>query len=67
MNTDIKIQKALDIAFQYGQIDGSHHKMWIIDQMVRVLTGELYNSWVQEYKEDSNGEEVYEWDEGINP
>lgn len=34
-----KIAKALSIAFQYGQIDGDHHKAWVIDQMVRALIG----------------------------
>jgi len=34
-----KINKALDFAYCYGQIDGDHHKEWVIDQMVRALTG----------------------------
>jgi hypothetical protein len=34
-----KIAKALDLANSYGGIDGAHHKMWVIDQMVRALTG----------------------------
>ena len=33
-----KINKALEIAFEYGQIDGEHHKTWVIDQIVRTLT-----------------------------
>jgi len=33
------IVKALQIAFESGQTDGAHHKMWVIDQMVRALTG----------------------------
>lgn len=33
------IAKALQIAFQSGQVDGAHHKDWVIDQMVRALTG----------------------------
>lgn len=32
------IQKALAIAVQFGGIDGSHHRAWAIDQMVRALT-----------------------------
>jgi len=32
------IEKALEIAVQYGGIDGAHHKTWVIDQMVRALT-----------------------------
>lgn len=34
-----RIHAAIDIAVRYGGNDGSHHKMWVIDQMVRVLTG----------------------------
>ena len=34
-----EVQKALDIAVQFGGIDGDHHKAWVIDQMVRALTG----------------------------
>jgi hypothetical protein len=33
------ISKALEIAIRSGGVDGSHHKMWTIDQMVRALTG----------------------------
>ena len=31
-------QRALAIADAYGSVDGGHHKMWVIDQMVRALT-----------------------------
>lgn len=34
-----RIAKALAIAVAYGGNDGSHHKNWTIDQMVRALTG----------------------------
>ena len=34
-----RINAALDIAECYGNVDGSHHKMWCIDQMVRALLG----------------------------
>lgn len=39
MTAEEKIKKALEIAVSYGNIDGAHHKMWTIDQMVRALTG----------------------------
>lgn len=62
-----KIDKALEIAFQYGQIDGSHHRLWVIDQMVRVLSDD-YDTFVKEYEEeDENGEKLYIWDCGITP
>jgi len=34
-----RIKDALSYAERYGQIDGAHHKAWVIDQMVRALTG----------------------------
>lgn len=34
-----RIAAALALASNYGGIDGDHHKMWVIDQMVRVMTG----------------------------
>lgn len=61
-----RIEKALEIAFRYAQIDGAHHKAWVIDQMVRALTDDEYEAWVKEYKEDESGEE-YDWDCGIAP
>jgi len=34
-----KIQEALDLILEYGGIDGGHHKQWVLDQVVRTLTG----------------------------
>lgn len=39
VDLDNRIQKALNVAASYGTTDGGHHKMWVIDQMVRELTG----------------------------
>ncbi len=38
IDAEDRIRKALDIA-TWGTVDGGHHKMWVIDQMVRALTG----------------------------
>lgn len=66
-----RIEGALNIANQYGQIDGDHHKTWVIDQMVRILTGDMYEKWVEDYQlnEDNPDEpdDQYEWDTGIAP
>ncbi len=64
-----RIQKALKIAWSYGQIDGSHHKAWVIDQMVRALCGseEDYAEWVKEYETPVGYNEYFEWDTGIAP
>ena len=34
-----RIEEALKVVTQYGGTDGDHHKAWVIDQMVRALTG----------------------------
>ena len=64
-----KISAALDTAMRYGQIDGDHHKAWVIDQMVRELLGcqEKYVIWVEEYERGEDGPQTYEWDSGIAP
>ncbi len=73
--------RALSIASQYGWVDGGHHKMWVIDQMVRALTGcpEVRDVGVdargQPYERvrlgesDSYRDFIAEggWDEGIAP
>jgi hypothetical protein len=53
------VRKALRIAINYGTVDGSHHKAWVIDQMVRELLGE------DEYRRFRLV--VGDWDEGITP
>ena len=62
-----KIKKAVDLAVRYGGIDGSHHKAWTIDQMVRALTGDSYDKVVREAKVGENGSNTYDWDVGIAP
>ena len=66
---DERIEKALEIAWDYGQIDGSHHRLWVIDQMVRVLCGneEEYKKWVKKYEEPLEDGDYYSWDKGIAP
>lgn len=67
-----RINSAIRLAYNYGQIDGSHRKMWVIDQMVRALfgSGDRYDSWVYDYEQgdsDVDEEMSYEWDKGIAP
>lgn len=61
-----RIKNALKYAWSYGQIDGSHHKMWVIDQMARALLEEEYEEWVKSY-ETPDGDDYWEWDTGIAP
>lgn len=60
-------KKVLDLIFEYGQIDGVHHKMWVIDQIVRILTKDKYNEWIKNYVYDEETGDIYDWDKGIAP
>lgn len=62
-----RIDKAIELAVRFGGIDGSHHKTWVIDQMVRVLAGVQYNKIVADAKNGENGPYTYSWDVGIAP
>jgi len=62
-----RILGAITIAEDYGGIDGGHHKTWVIDQMVRILLGEKYETFVKEYCDGEDGPNTYEWEEGIAP
>ena len=61
--------RVVELITQYGGIDGAHHKQWLLDQTLRTLLGDSYNSWREAYDNhtDENGEIYGEWDEGIAP
>jgi len=65
--THLSVDLALGIASRYAQIGGHHHKAWVIDQMVRALTGDAYDEWVRQYKADGDDPNAYTWWEGIAP
>jgi hypothetical protein len=56
--TAARITAAVAVADQYAQIDGAHHKMWVIDQMLRRLLQDDYDAWVAAHPD---------WDAGIAP
>jgi hypothetical protein len=75
-----RIDEALSVAYQFGGIDSEDHKQWVIDQMVRALTGctleargvdavesPEYQQWVRDAKSGENGPDTYTWEEGIAP
>ncbi len=62
-----KIDKALELAMAYGDIDGAHHKMWVIDQMVRVLAENNYDRLITRHNQGNCGPDTYSWDTGISP
>lgn len=64
---EIRVLNALDLAAKYGGIDGDHHKAWVIDQMVRALAGDRYETFVSFVCSGEDGPNTYEWNEGIAP
>lgn len=64
---DKRIEAALKVARECGQYDGGHHKMWVIDQMVRALTEGEYDGWVADARKGEDGPDTYSWDTGIAP
>ena len=61
------VPAALEVALRFGGIDGDHHKSWVIDQMVRALTGDGYEAFVADAEAGEDGPDTYPWDEGIPP
>jgi hypothetical protein len=62
------VKQALIVA-EGGLTDGAHHKMNVIDQMVRALLPDdaTYRAWVAELEgDDGEGGVEYEWDTGIS-
>jgi hypothetical protein len=64
-----RTDKAIQMAVSCGGIDGSHHKDWVIDQMVRILAGsdEQYQKIVADACDGEDGPKTYSWEEGIAP
>lgn len=57
-----------------GIPDGDHHKAWIIDQIVRILTGcedgnesDEYVKFLADYARGEDGPHTYSWNLGIAP
>lgn len=62
-----RVRAAIELAIRYGGIDGAHHKMWVIDQMLRVLCGDAYIDTIREACDGEDGPNTYDWDTGIAP
>ena len=62
-------KKVLELATEGIFTDGSHHKQWYLDQIVRILTGSEieYLMWVDKSQAGEDGPRTYSWDEGIAP
>lgn len=64
---DTAQEEALKIAAQFGPIPGALHKEWVIDQMVRSLTGDTYPGWVDSVQKMGNDYPIYLWGTGEKP
>lgn len=58
------IADAIRVAEDWGHAEGDHHKAWVIDQMVRALTGVDYEHWVAAYEASNEGSI---WIQGVSP
>ena len=59
MTSEEMIIEAVNLATVFGFDDGSHHKQWVIDQMLRILLGK------EEYENFRKANP--DWDPGIAP
>ena len=66
MTPEERIDMALRLIYDFGGIDGAHHKQWLLDQIVKALSPD-YEAWVQEYQNGEYGPITYKWDTGITP
>lgn len=46
-----KLEAIVEIAVDYGETDGAHHKQYALDQIIRIALGpEVYAAWSEENK-----------------
>lgn len=64
---DQRVVEALELIERFITIDGSHHKQWVLDQVVRKLTGDKYEEFRAGFIEFDGGESCDAYDEGTPP
>jgi len=62
-----RINEAISIALEFGGVDGSHHKQWVIYQMVRELAGKRYKRIIANACDEKDKPRTFSWDDGIAP
>lgn len=55
-----RVCKAMNLIYSYGQIDGDHHKRWVIDQVVRQLLDADYDRFVAFHNDGEDGPDTCE-------
>lgn len=61
------VDRAIKIAIRFGGLTKAPQKSWVIDQMVRALTGDSYEKTIAAAKAGSESFAPYEWDRGEAP
>lgn len=67
-----KIDRIDDLILTYGHLTDTEKQVWVLDQVIRIIHGENYDKWVEEYElpvmEDDEGRVLkYDWDTGVEP
>lgn len=57
------LERIAALIIDEGDVDGAHHKQWVLDQCLRLAAGEAYSTMTMIYL-DITGRE---WDAGIVP
>jgi len=58
---------SLNVADYCNEMDSSDFKQWVIDQMVRRLTGPYYPKWVAAFETGEDAPQTYRYDTGTAP
>lgn len=66
---DDRINETVELIRTCGGFDGEHHKQWVLDQVLRNLLQDTYESVIAEWnaETDEDGELYSPWDEGVAP
>ncbi len=59
-----KLDRIETMILSYGEIDGAHHKMWVLDQVMRIVWGDEYDAKMADFNSDPGYDN---WDTGIAP
>lgn len=75
-----RLAAAAGIIARYGDYEGEHHKMWVLDQALRALTGCPWETMTLEggrtyqaqgesevYRELISADDFCDWEEGVAP
>lgn len=62
-----KTKEAIEFLLDWGDVHEAQHKMWVIDQTLRILAGDDYDSLIKQHSCGEDGPGTYYWDIGVAP